>query len=577
LLPILKSSSKKWCRFKVSNLSSNTYENARESSSGETLFTAVQKQAEANPHNVALIYEGKETSYKQLYDRIAAIAQQLRQLGVNKGDKVALLFPNHPEFVACLFAVVARGAVVVPVNPLLKSEEIEHILSDSNAKILIVDRSGLQEALAALRSNPEQMSDLRTIVVSGAGEVLDRGGLVLPNGISAVRLTEVNSSGQSTDATSTEQSSDATCATNATGRDDTDCFAHDINAQEDLALIVYTSGTTGKPKGAMLTHQCLVSGLKESLFDGFGISSSDRFLGTLPLCHIYGAGVLIYSTMAHGSSLVIMPKFDPAQVLALIKAHRVTMLPLVPSMYQFLLMQMDKETDLDLSSLRVCMCAASPLPRELHEQIEQRFGREVIEGYGSSETACGGTLNPLHARRVGSIGKPISCLEITIRGTNGEALPAGSDNVGEIAVRGPNVMKGYYRKPDATREAFADGGWFLTGDLGYADEDGYIYISGRKKELIIRGGSNIYPREVEEVIIRMDGVREVAVVGVPDKLMGERVKAVVVLTPGAKIDEEQVKEFCAQHLAQYKVPRIVEFIDALPRNATGKILKRDLV
>jgi long-chain acyl-CoA synthetase len=246
-------------------------------------------------------------------------------------------------------------------------------------------------------------------------------------------------------------------------------------------------------------------------------------------------------------------------------------------MYQFLLMQMDKETDLDISSLRVCLCAASPLPRELHEQIEQRFGREVIEGYGSSETACGGTLNPLHARRIGSIGKAIGCLEITIRGLDGTILPPGAENVGEIAVRGPNVMKGYYRKPEATREAFTDGTWFLSGDLGYADEDGYLYISGRKKELIIRGGLNIYPREVEEVIMRMQGVREVAVVGVPDKLMGERVKAVLALAPGALVDEEQVKEFCAQHLAQYKVPRIVEFIDALPRNATGKILKRALV
>lgn len=518
----------------------------------ESLFQALETQYREIPENIALIYEDSQISYENLYKRCAAVAKQLHTLGVKKGDRVALLFPNHPEFVSAFFAVVGLGAAVVPVNPLLKSDEIAHILSDSQAKLLLVEERCLAEALAALggKNNQELFQELEHIIVCKH----DRS-LALPKAELAPKTIM----------------QELTAETSADFRFDIEQIS-----KEDLALIVYTSGTTGKPKGALLTHSGIVSSIKESLFDGFDINKSDRFLGALPLCHIYGAGVLVYFNIARGTSLVILPKFEAKKVLELLSRHRVTILPLVPTMYQFLLMEM-QEQNYDTSSLRICFCAAAPLSAELHKQIEDSFGVQVYEGYALSETACGGTINPYKARKQGSIGKPINCLEITIRSEDGKALPAGAENIGEIAVRGPNVMLGYHGKPEATAEVFADGGWFLTGDLGYKDEEGYLYIAGRKKELIIRGGSNIYPREVEEVIARLPQVADVAVVGVPDKLMGERVKAVIVRKQGQELDEEQVKNFCAEHLAQYKVPRLVEFRNELPRNSTGKVLKRALV
>ncbi|MBX9696418.1 MAG: long-chain-fatty-acid--CoA ligase [Cyanobacteria bacterium] len=520
----------------------------------ESLFEAIESQSRSNPDRTALIYEDEETSYAQLYARSAAIAEQLAGLGVSKADRVALLFPNHPEFVAAFFAVVGLGAVVVPVNPQLKSEEIAHILSDSQAKVLVVDEAGLSEALGALRPAADaraSMPSLENILVSKPNAASDESeDESTVYGVTIKGLTPMRASRHSVK------------------------FEENIDAANDLALIVYTSGTTGKPKGAMLTHRNISTALKESLFESFEISTADRFLGVLPLCHIYGIGVLVYSNVVRGTSLVILNKFDAKKVLQIIEKHRVTLLPLVPTMYQFLVMEM-QETKVDLSSLRFCICAAAPLPKELHEQIEAELGVTVIEGYGLSETACGGTVNPPAKTKIGSIGKPISCLDMAIRAEDGSFLPAGPDKIGEIAIRGNNVMIGYHGKPEATAEAFADG-WFLTGDLGYRDEEGYYYIAGRKKELIIRGGANIYPREVEEAILRMPEVQDVAVIGVPDKLMGERVKAVVVLRKEATLSEEQVKEFCNQHLAQYKVPRIVEFRTELPRNSTGKILKRNL-
>ena len=524
--------------------------------SGESLFSAIVNQFRSRPDCAALIFEDEELSYSQLFGRTSAIAEQLHKLGVSRGDRVALLFPNHPEFVASFFAVVGLAAVVVPVNPLLKSEEIAHILSDSGAKVLIVDKAGLSEALAALSSceGATKMPSLESILVRTVGDAAAEALVVKAAGqLGEVKLEHLTAS------TESEQEPP---------------YVDDVACERELALIVYTSGTTGKPKGAMLTHNNMSSALKESLFEGFEISAADRILGVLPLCHIYGIGVLVYSSIVRGTPLLIMPKFDAPKLLQAIGKHQITFLPLVPSMYQFLLMEMEN-TQYDLKSLRFCISAAAPLSAELLEEIETEMGVTVIEGYGMSETACGGTVNPTQARRIGSVGKPLSCLEMAIRSEQGEFLPAGSAHVGEIAIKGNCVMQGYHGKPEATAEAFA-GDWFLTGDLGYKDEEGYFFIVGRKKELIIRGGANIYPREVEEVIARMPEVRDVAVIGVPDKLMGERVKAIIVLADACSLTDQQVKEHCEKHLAQYKVPRLVEFRTELPRNSTGKILKRAL-
>ncbi len=548
-------------------MSSSSMKNTKEESSrtriSESIFDAISMQASTNPDKTALNHAGRKISYKQVFQRVSAIAEQLQTHSVKKGDRIALLFPNHPEFVTCFFAAAGLAAVVVPVNPQLKADEIAHILHDSQARILIIHESALSEVNACLLKLTE----------SGEGHSLESV-LVCTDSTEESRefcKPELFVQQSSNQLCKIEFLTEAAVPSSSKAPE----FASEINPEKDLALIVYTSGTTGKPKGAMLSHANLISALKESLFESFEIGASDVFLATLPLCHIYGIGVLIYVNAVKGSSIVIVPRFDPETVLNAISKHKVSILPMVPAMYRFVLMKLAEGNNYDLSSLRFCLCAAAPLSRELALEIETELKVPVYEGYGLSETACGGTVNPYREAKSGSIGKAISCLELMIRSEDGKELPPGPDYVGEIALRGPNIMLGYFNKEEETEEVF-DNGWFLTGDLGYKDEEGYVFIVGRKKELIIRGGANIYPREVEEVISKIPGVKDVAVIGVPDKLMGERVKACIVAVHGSSLDEEKVKRYCAEHLAHYKVPRLVEFLDALPRNSTGKILKREL-
>ena len=490
----------------------------------------------------AIVFGGTATTYGELLDRTNAVALQLEALGLGKGDRVALLFPNTPDFVSCFFAVVGIGGIVVPVNPLLKAEEIEHILCDSGAKALIVHAGCLTEAKAAINGTS---SLLHVIVSSSARESVQP---ELPARINVHQLT-----------------AERRCGLSVVPKTDT--------SGDDLALIVYTSGTTGKPKGALLTNGNIASVMPVPLLAGLNADHNDRWLAMLPLCHIYGLGVIVFSTIALGATVAILEKFDPALALSVIEREKITLVPAVPSMYQFMLMELSSKS-YELSSVRICFSGAAALSTDLLEQIEVGFGAPVVEGYALSETSCGATINPINARKTGTVGKALNGLEIAIYDEDGTVLPRGAEHVGEIAVKGPNIMRGYHNQPEATAEVLRDG-WFFTGDLGVCDEDGYISIVGRKKELIIRGGQNIYPREVEDVIARMAGVREVSVIGVPDSYMGERVKAIVVCTVGNTVTEETVKEFCSDHLAPYKVPRLVEFRDEpLPRNSTGKVLKR---
>ena len=517
---------------------------SRPTTSTGNLAGFLLRTAEKDPKKQAIVFENTATTYGELLNRTQAVAHQLQTLGITKGDKVGLLFANNPEFISCFFAVVGLGGVVVPVNPLLKSEEIAHILSDSGAKALIVQALALDEALSALPHTP----DLQHLIISPA---IPKTTPIhsLPALLNCVELTNQKQAPQKI------------------------VLAENTNADTDLALIVYTSGTTGKPKGAMLSHSNLTAVMPGPLMGHCGVSANDKWLAMLPLCHIYGLGAIAFSTVAIGGTIVILEKFDPVVALETIQKERITLLPAVPSMYQFMLMEMGKTT-YDVSSIRVCFSGAAALSAELMEQTHQAFGVPVVEGYALSETACGATINRLDARKIGSVGTALVGVEVGIFSDEGAPLAAGKNNVGEIGVKGANIMRGYHNQPEATADVMRDG-WFLTGDLGYCDEDGYIFIVGRKKEMIIRGGQNIYPREIEDVIARIPGVRETAVIGVPDSYMGERVKAIIVPQAHAKLSEDGIKEFCSAHLAPYKVPRLIEFrSDLLPRNSTGKVLKR---
>ncbi len=478
-------------------------------------------------------------TYQQLERRSRAVAYQLSKLGVSRGDKVGLLFPNGAEFVAAFLGVCGLGATVVPVNPLLKSEEISHILSDSEAKCLVVHERALAEVTAAVATVPA----LESIVVSNSTTPLSA-----DDRVAYLPLTELAEPPSAM------------------------AWPVAVDSSKDLAVLVYTSGTTGKPKGAMLTHDNLLFAVGAAA-NAFNIDRKDSLLAVLPLCHIYGLTVVMLGTIAGGGRLVVLEKFEAKSALRTLAEQKITVLPAVPTMYQFMLMEME-HTSYDLSQLRACISGAASLPVEIFAKIESQFGAPLIEGYGLTEVSCVASFNRLDGvRKIGSVGFPFDKVEVSLFDRNGEHLPYGREHVGEIAIKGPNVMAGYYRQKDATAESIKDG-WFFTGDLAYRDEDGYLFIVGRKKELIIRGGQNIYPREIEEVIARLSSVVEVAVIGVPDRLMGERVKAVVVKRAGTSLNGEAVKAFCAEHLAEYKVPRLVEFVDLLPRNSSGKILKR---
>jgi long-chain acyl-CoA synthetase len=508
-----------------------------------TIGDTLRVQAETRPDKEAVVFGDTRLTYRALHARSQALEEQLLELGVKKSERVGVLYPNHPDFIPIFFAVVNIGAVVVPINPMLKSSEIAHILSDSGAKAVIVHEKLQAEVLGALL----QLDALEWLIVG-----METSGAT-PPAVQAPMPKVVSLTG----ALKPLQEIMPVCQ---------------LEPSTDLALLVYTSGTTGKPKGAMLTHDGMMNVFPFNIFSALNMTESDRIIGLLPMCHIYGIGALVCTPVAMGSTVVIMPKFDAAAVLKCMEMERVTVIPAVPAMYQFLLMAYDKNKA-DLSALRLCMSAAAPISPEVLERIHKDFGAQAVEGYGMSETAGGGTVNPPGSGKRGSIGVAIPGVSLAILDDEGKRLPAGRENVGEIAIQGCCVMTGYYNQPQATEEAIVDG-WLRTGDLGCCDEDGYVYIVGRKKELIIRGGQNIYPRELEEVIALMAGVADVAVIGVPDELMGERVKAFIVKSNGSSITEESVKQFCEEHLAPYKVPRLVEFISELPRNSTGKILKR---
>lgn len=527
----------------VSNTSANTLLDIIERDRNETVTDLFGRSAGSHADRVALRFGDSLTTYRTLAARIEALASLLAGSGIKGGDRVGIFFLNHPDFVVSFFAVLRLGAVVVPINPLLKSEEIDHILGDSGALAVITHESLMAELRPCLTGKTafvfsyENLSDpadsaeaVKTVPVRAASLIEDFPVEHLPAG----------------------------------------------PGPEDLALIVYTSGTTGKPKGAMLSHGNLMAAntMKSSRLE---VYPADCLLAVLPLCHIYGMVVVLVGTLLEGGAIAIMQSFDARGALSAIEKHRVTVLPAVPAMFRFMTMEIEKSC-FDLSSLRFGVVGGSSIPPELVERVQKAFACPILEGYAMTESACVATLTPLSAgaQKIGSAGPAIPGVEVAILGPDLEPLGRGAACVGQVAVRGKNVMLGYYNLPEATASTFHRG-FFLTGDLGYLDEDGYLFIVGRSKELIIRGGQNIYPAEVEQVLLKMDGIADVAVVGVPDEYMGERVKAFVVPASGFSLEEDEVRAYCGAHLAPYKVPRLVEFREELPRNSTGKVLKRLLL
>lgn len=488
---------------------------------GGNLAFSLRSAAERWPKRVAITHEGRALTLAELELRSARAAAMLRGLGVHAGDRVALQLPNVPAFVDLYFALLRLGAVVVPVNPLLRAAETAHVLGDAEVEIL----------LAWHRAQPPLRGDgtPASVEVLTVREPFD-----LPG--------------------AGEHEPLATIA--------------DVDA-EQTAVILYTSGTTGQPKGAELTHRNL--GLNTlAVVDALSLSAEDVLLGTLPLYHSFGQTCTLNATIAVGARLALLERFDAAAAIELLDREEVTVLMGVPTMLSAIASA--REGDGPFPALRLCMSGGAPLPREQLDACERIAGAPVLDSYGLSETSPATTLNRPDLRRIGSVGRPIAGVEVRILAEDGEDL--GCRRTGQIAIRGHNVMKGYWRRAEATREAITADGWFLSGDLGELDEDGFLHVVGRLKDVIIRGGLNVYPREVEEALHRHPGVLEAAVVGYPDERLGEEVGAAIVARRGAELEPSALREWIRQRVAPYKYPRRIWLLEELPKGPTGKILKR---
>ena len=479
------------------------------------------------------------TTYRELDDLSGRAAAGLREAGLSPGQVVALQLPNIPQFLIAYFGALKAGLVVLPLNPLLMAPELEYHLTDSAAAMLI----GFQ-GLHAEAAKACETTGVPLYLVS-ADAAPDS---PLPEGTRPV--TELIST-----APLDEPGGDVA----ARGPDDT-------------AVLVYTSGTTGKPKGAELTHfqlymNCTVAG------GLFGARSDDVVLAVLPFFHVFGLSSVINVFVRYGGCLSILPRFQPSAVLDAIEANRCTVIGGVPTMLHALAQQ--DITGRDLSALRVAVSGGASLPEDIMRTFEDKYGIEVLEGYGMTETASSCSFNRPGDRKVLSIGKPLWGVRMRVADSSGRPLPPGREHVGEILIRGHNVMKSYLGRPEATAETLR-GGWLHSGDLGYMDEDGFYFIVDRAKDLVIRGGYNVYPREIEEVLYAHPSILEAAVIGKPDERLGEEVVAVVALREGASVSAEEIIAYTRERLAAYKYPREIRFMAELPKGPSGKILKAAL-
>lgn len=505
---------------------------------GLNLATLLRESAKQYPDKPSLLFDGGSLTFAEVDGLSNRLAAGLRAAGFAPGDRIGLQLPNLPQFVIAYFGILKAGCIAVPMNVLLTAPEVTFQLGDSQARALIA-WAGTAE-VAARATAAAGVDHLYLVATPGTpdtdvGEPLEAlYGLADPASPAPFEQTDPG----------------------------------------DTAVIIYTSGTTGTPKGAELTHFQLLMNA-DTPGRVFGIRDDDVVIVVLPLFHVFGLSSQLNVCMRFGATMSLVPRFDAAKVLEVIARDGVTIFEGVPTMYLALLHHPGVSPD-DVATLRVGISGGASLPAEVLDAFEAKFGLVILEGYGLTESASTTTFNVSEEeRKPYSVGKPIWGVDVQVWDDDDRPLPSGSDHVGEVVVRGVNVMKGYHDNPDATREAFTRG-WMRTGDLGYLDDDGFLFIVDRKKDLIIRGGYNVYPREVEEVLYAHPGVVEAAVIGVPDERLGEEVKAFIIPRDGAELTTQDVIDFCKERLAAYKYPRLVEFRSEMEHGPTGKILKTEL-
>jgi long-chain acyl-CoA synthetase len=511
----------------------------------------LEERVRQYPEKQFLISEssGRVFSYAEFDRAVNHAALLLSSLGARKGERVSLLLTNSVEYLIFYFACFKIGAWAGPVNALLKPQEIEFIIGNSES-LIVVTQPDLYTKLTSTRTLGS------IIIVDGDGSLE-----ASENGASEKDVSE-NTIRYSLPAT--EQLAAFHTPPRVDREITSDCEA----------VIIYTSGTTGKPKGVLLTHGNLLANA-EQISDWLRLAPADRSLLIMPLFHVNALMTTGLAALRAGASIVLAPRFSASRHWETIAAYKVTYFGSVATMLSLLCQTYPEglPANLDISRLRFALCGSAPVPVEVMKRFEALFDCPVIEGYGLSESTCRSTFNPVdERRRVGSVGLPIGN-EVKIFDDDDREL--GPGEVGEIVLKGSNIMKGYYHNEAATREAFRSG-WFHTGDLGYGDEDGFFYIVDRKSDMIIRGGENIYPREIDEVLYQHPKVKDAATVGVPDALFGEEVKSFVVLGDGHQATEQELLDFCRERLADFKCPKSIEFLDDIPKGPTGKLLKREL-
>jgi long-chain acyl-CoA synthetase len=513
------------------------------------LAMLIEHHARLHPDWEAIVAGGSRLSYGQLDAAARRVASVLSELGVRPGDHVALSCPNTPHFPIAYFGILKAGAAVVPLNVLLKSREIAQHLNDSAARVYLCFEGTAELPMAQMAA--EAVASVPTcehLVVM----TRDPAGASPVAGVSTL---------------------------NALMQRQPVTFETVLRAPDDTAVVLYTSGTTGQPKGAEMTHANMVLNAmasRDMCLGPLGTAPASA-LCVLPLFHSFGQTAVMNAQFLQGNRVVLLSRFEPAAVLDAMLAEEVNAFAGVPTMYWALLRHVEDleiDTSVIAANLRVCSSGGAPLPVEILHAFDRRFGVEIMEGYGLSETSPVATFNQYgKPRKPGSVGLPIWGCDVMVVGEDDVEVPQGE--AGEIVIRGHNIMKGYFRRADATQHVLRNG-WFHTGDVGRKDEDGYLFIMDRIKDLVLRGGMNVYPREIEEVMMGHPAVSLVAVIGVPDEALGEEVKAFVIRKPGATITAEELIAWSRETMAAFKYPRIVEFRDTLPMTATGKVLKREL-
>ncbi|NYF25094.1 AMP-binding protein [Sporosarcina sp. JAI121] len=515
------------------------------------------------PDKTAIHFMGKNISYKEFHQSALKFANYLSSIGIGKGDRVAIMLPNCPQGAIAYYGILFTGAIVVQTNPLYTEREVAYQMVDSGAKAIIS-----LDILYPRISKVVKDTALEHVIITGIKDYLPfPKNLIYPFIQKKEHGIKVKVEHRGMNHLFTEIMKIAK----------PDPIDYEFDYDEDVALLQYTGGTTGPPKGVMLTHANLISNVKmcdEWLYKCK--KGEEVVMGILPFFHVYGMTTVLVLSVMQGNKMVLIPKFDFDTALKSIDKQKPTLFPGAPTIYIGLLNHPDL-AKYDLSSIKACISGSAALPVEIQEKFEEITGGKLVEGYGLTETSPVTHANFVWSeeRIKGSVGVPWPDTDSCILGPE-SSEPLKNGEIGEIAVKGPQVMKGYWNRPEETEQTFRDG-WFMTGDLGYMDDNGYFYVVDRKKDIIIASGFNIYPREIEEVLYEHEEIQECVVAGVPDAYRGETVKAYIVLKPGATVTEEELDSYCRENLASFKVPRLYEFRMELPKTAVGKILRRALV